>query len=650
MINPNTLKPFGKFCVTLGMIPSSYKASLTYEEQLLWFCNYLETKVIPAINNNAEALQEVQALYTNLKDFVVHYFANLDVQDEINNKLDEMAESGELQEIIDLFINSNATICFDNVNSMKLSENLVDGSFAHTFGFYDVNDGGDAFYKILSTGTADNMTIFQLNNGLYAHLIFDKNLIYAKKLGLHADKTTDDTTILQNIIDFCKTNNYELIIDGYSYITSTINTKGVKITGLGVPAKSSNTYISSIYGNLGWDYLRNTNQGALITFDNYAEDTLKTGSGIISDTANPILLCNYSDGHFNLENLCICGWLRNTLQEGLLSAYESTTSYLYGKHKLKNVSVINCGNNAIHLHSLETTNLEDLFVGYNFGYGLYIEGVNDKDTPFEYVNISNSSFVGNKLGGLYAKNSFRKGVTFDNCEFSRNGLYSQLNIDIPTQISNNIAGIKIEGHNPSTSSLQSNLKVINCYAEELQVLVNIVNNENLHVINNININNNILYPIDSDYSSLLYYDNYYCNHFSFYENRVNNGKLIELSQNVTQLIPNIVDKAYYSAFNNVNSLSFNSKLDASYEEVRRFGNLVYLRFTATANSNVNNYENLFSNFPRPIANKPVLFHIGSDNIYGTMYTNNNITVNHAIAENETIWAEVFYFVDIDYGK
>ena len=110
MINPNTLKPFGKFCVTLGMLPSSYKASLTYEEQLLWFCDYLENKVIPAVNNNAEALEEVQALYEEIRQFVVDYFSTLDVQDEIDNKLDEMAESGTLAEIINQQI-------FDDLNT-----------------------------------------------------------------------------------------------------------------------------------------------------------------------------------------------------------------------------------------------------------------------------------------------------------------------------------------------------------------------------------------------------------------------------------------------------------------------------------------------------------------------------------------------------
>ena len=93
------LNPFARFCCTIGNLPTSYMTSLTYEEQLMWLCDYLKNTVIPAVNNNAECVKELQELYVKLKNYVDNYFENLDVQQEINNKLDEMAESGELEEI-----------------------------------------------------------------------------------------------------------------------------------------------------------------------------------------------------------------------------------------------------------------------------------------------------------------------------------------------------------------------------------------------------------------------------------------------------------------------------------------------------------------------------------------------------------------------
>lgn len=100
MISVSTMRPFTRCLMTIGMLPTSYLVSMTYEEQLLWLCNYLEKEVIPALNNNAEALKEVQDLYVELKKYVDNYFSNLDVQEEINNKLDEMATDGTLDRII----------------------------------------------------------------------------------------------------------------------------------------------------------------------------------------------------------------------------------------------------------------------------------------------------------------------------------------------------------------------------------------------------------------------------------------------------------------------------------------------------------------------------------------------------------------------
>lgn len=90
-----TLSPFKHFCMTIGNLPTSYIESMSYYETLLWLCKYIENTINPAINNNAEALKELQ-------EYVANYFENLDVTEEINNKLDEMAESGQLAEIINV--------------------------------------------------------------------------------------------------------------------------------------------------------------------------------------------------------------------------------------------------------------------------------------------------------------------------------------------------------------------------------------------------------------------------------------------------------------------------------------------------------------------------------------------------------------------
>lgn len=111
-----------------------------------------------------------------LTDFVSNYFDNLDVQEEINNKLDEMAEGGQLEEIIAEYLQMAGLLCYNTVNDMKNATNLINGSFAKTFGKTTYNDGLGEFYKIreiLNTDVVDNINIIALTNynNLIAELI-----------------------------------------------------------------------------------------------------------------------------------------------------------------------------------------------------------------------------------------------------------------------------------------------------------------------------------------------------------------------------------------------------------------------------------------------------------------------------------------------
>ena len=94
----NNLKPSEKICSPFmyycqKVIPLAFDESMSYYEQLCNLVYYLKNTVMPAVNNNADALTEVQNAYKQLEKYVDDYFKNLDVQTEINNKLDEMAQS-----------------------------------------------------------------------------------------------------------------------------------------------------------------------------------------------------------------------------------------------------------------------------------------------------------------------------------------------------------------------------------------------------------------------------------------------------------------------------------------------------------------------------------------------------------------------------
>lgn len=155
-------RPFKKLVMTIGELPTSFVESMTYYELLAWFVNYLETVIIPTVNNNAEAVKELQDLFVKLKKFVDEYFDNLDLQEEVNKKIDEMVESGQLQTIIAQY--ANLTKVYDTQADLA-NDTFITSGFAKTLGLVTKGDGFGAYYEIGETGD------IQLASGAYATMI-----------------------------------------------------------------------------------------------------------------------------------------------------------------------------------------------------------------------------------------------------------------------------------------------------------------------------------------------------------------------------------------------------------------------------------------------------------------------------------------------
>ena len=219
----NTIPNFKRFCMTIGELPTSYLETMTYYEMLVWFTEYMKNTIIPTINNNGLAVEELQDKYIELKSYVDNYFTNLDVQQEINNKLDEMAESGLLPDIIDNFLKLNSLLTFNTVTEMKNSVNLVNGAKAKTFGYHNVNDYGNAFYRITNENlNANEENIIALQNGLFAVLEIENRTIRPEQFGCYGNKTNDDTVHLQNCIDYAIANKLNVELTG-NYLVNPIS-------------------------------------------------------------------------------------------------------------------------------------------------------------------------------------------------------------------------------------------------------------------------------------------------------------------------------------------------------------------------------------------------------------------------------------------
>lgn len=109
-------------------IPLAFDESMSYYETLLGLLNYLKNVIIPTVNNNADAVSELQNLYEELRTYVDNYFTNLDVQEEINNKLDSMVSDGTLQSVIEKTFNSYLTQTENYVDNKLLNYVSKDGT------------------------------------------------------------------------------------------------------------------------------------------------------------------------------------------------------------------------------------------------------------------------------------------------------------------------------------------------------------------------------------------------------------------------------------------------------------------------------------------------------------------------------------------
>lgn len=113
-----------------------------------------------------EQISDVNENFENLQDYVNNYFDNLDVQNEINNKLDEMVESGELpQMVLDALVNKLDD--FSNSNSATIGNELITDS-----SLWDLNDGW------ITTGTDGFSHIVGQSSNLEYNNNFDANKFY----------------------------------------------------------------------------------------------------------------------------------------------------------------------------------------------------------------------------------------------------------------------------------------------------------------------------------------------------------------------------------------------------------------------------------------------------------------------------------------
>ena len=95
------LSPFRYWCHKV--LPLVYDDSLSYYELLCNVVDYLNKTMEDVTTLNGD-VTELHDAYVKLQDYVNNYFENLDIQEEVNNKIDEMFQSGTFNELFAKYV------------------------------------------------------------------------------------------------------------------------------------------------------------------------------------------------------------------------------------------------------------------------------------------------------------------------------------------------------------------------------------------------------------------------------------------------------------------------------------------------------------------------------------------------------------------
>ena len=136
------------------VLPLVYDDSLSYYEVLCKVVEFLN-QAIDAVNENTELVTTMRTELTQfeggidtrmtaLESYVNNYFNNLDVQTEINNKLDAMAVSGELSELVEPYIDAMTEGFDQRLTNAQNSANVANARIDEIARLEEGSTTGDA--------------------------------------------------------------------------------------------------------------------------------------------------------------------------------------------------------------------------------------------------------------------------------------------------------------------------------------------------------------------------------------------------------------------------------------------------------------------------------------------------------------------------
>lgn len=330
-------------------------------------------EVIKNSNEQNTVIQNLYNAFVALKDYVDNYFDNLDIQEEIDSKLDEMAASGELADIIAQYLEVASVLGFDTKASLKSANNLVNGSITRTLGESSYNDGKGSYYKIRTITSGDVVD----DNNILALANFP-TLIAEKMPDYYINEINEKINILTN---------RKVVIIGDSYAEG--YTPDGNVTSWAEWVKS---------------FLNLNDSNCIIKY--YGG----TGFCATNDTKNFLTLLNEVSNDNNVTDVVVAGGYNDTGYSVEQLDVAITNFNTACKTKFPNAKVhvgfIGCTTNANNLYNLNIT--MEQYNGQSAKNGMYFMS-NAQYTLHDYNLFSSDGIHPNQNG------AYKLGVNITQC-------------------------------------------------------------------------------------------------------------------------------------------------------------------------------------------------------------------------------------------
>lgn len=308
---------------------------------------------------------------------------------------------------------------YDSVALMKADTDLKEGQHVKTKGYYTAGDGGNAEYVIISEAlSTDDANIHELNNGLYAQIIYEQALT-PEKFGAYGDNLHDDTSAIQKAINsgidlyFAK----DYLTNGEIQINNPISIYGINNSKIYASISNDQSVFHVLSSNVNFKDLNID-----VTYSN-PHATSQYGGAITIGSY-------YMENGFDLNNINIdnCNIIKN-ISDGM-------TVGIFGNSH--NIKISNCyiKNNGIGMHwsgnflAGHTPDTKESYHPHNIiiencllesAMGVYCSGaynVEMKNLVFKN-NESCIQLVAGDVGEyLTDKGKLMTGIKIENCDFN----------------------------------------------------------------------------------------------------------------------------------------------------------------------------------------------------------------------------------------